>query len=268
MDDQVPKVRNDCGVAAAPSDGPWCPRWKMRSETSPGPTAAARAAVTPASTPPPASRKAARVVSGRPSAPVSRTGRGTLVAQEDRARQVAGVLALQEARIVGAEEPADGDEHRHAGVADDVGRLTTLEPGVERHKHRTGPQEAERGEHPLRTVGRPHGHPVPRPDPGRNEAAGIAVDLLGQLRVGQAQVAVHQRLSVAVAECRIVDQARHGAPDEVGPWVLLIGRGAADPRPAHGESRWWSRHAGHARNRPEAPAARRAIASQTVNRSV
>ena len=213
MDDQVPNVRNDCAcVAAAPLGRPVVPEVKMRSETSSGSTAAARAAVTPAST------RLAGLEEGRqarhrpPVCARARTRRGTLVAQEDRARQVAGVLARQQARVVGAQEPAHRDEGRRARVAHDVGRLTTLEPGVERHEHRTGPQEPERGEHPLGAVGRPHGHPVPRPDPGRNEAAGIAVDLLGQLRVGQAHVTVHQRLRAAVPECGVVHQARHGAP--------------------------------------------------------
>ena len=72
----------------------------------------------------------------------------------------------------------------------------------------------------------------PGADAGGDEAAGVAVDLRGQLRVGQAQLAVDQRLGGAVALRGVVDQAGHRAPDEVGPRVLLVGRRAADA--AHG----------------------------------
>ena len=139
----------------------------------------------------------------------------------------------QHGRVVGAQEAAHGHQRRGAGVADDVRRLAALEPGVQRDEHRAGAEQPERRQHPLGAVGRPHGHPVPGADAGGQEAAGVAVDLLGQLRVGETQVAVDQRLRAAVPQRSVVDQAGHRAPDEVGPRVLLVGRSAADAG-AHG----------------------------------
>ena len=181
MDDHVPNVRSVCAwVAAAPLGWPVVPEVKMRSETSPGSdlggpgrghrgldAVARRAGIRPAR--PPASPAARRCP------------RHALVAQQDDAAEPSGVLPRQHGRVVGAQEAAHGDERRHAGVADDVGRLAALEARVQRHEHGTGPQEAERGQHPLGAVGRPDGHPVPRPDAGRDEAAGVAVDLGRQL---------------------------------------------------------------------------------------
>ena len=160
-------------------------------------------------------------------------GGPVLVAQKDDAGQVGGVLPGQHGRVVGAQEAADGHERRGPGVADDVRRLPALEPRVQRHQHPTGPQEPECRQHPFGAIGRPHGHPVPGAEPGGQEAAGVAVDLLGQLCVGEAQRPVDQRLRAAVTQRRVVDQAGHRAPDEVGPRVFLVGRSAADAV-AHG----------------------------------
>ncbi len=234
MDDQVPNVRSDCAcVVVAPFGRPG----GARGEDEVGDVVGLDRGG------PGGGRGRIDRVAGREEVGETRDGpavgsgvrtaRRALVAQEDGASQVAGVLARQHARVVGAQEAAHRHEGRRAGVADDVGRLTTLVPRVQRHQHRTGPQEPERGEHPLGAVGRPHGHPVARPDTGGHEAAGVAVDLGSQLRVGQAHVPVHQGLRAAVPQCRIVHQVRHRAPDEVGPRVLLVGRGAADPRSAH-----------------------------------
>jgi hypothetical protein len=164
---------------------------------------------------------------------VARGGRGVLVAQEDDTSQVAGVLARQHGRIVEPEEAAHGDERRGAGVADDVGRFTTLEPGVQRDEHGAGAEQPECRQHPLGAIGRPDSHAIPGTHAGGQEAAAVALDLLGQLRVGETEVAVDQRLRAAVPQRSVVDQARHRAPEEIGPRVLLVGRSAADSG-AHG----------------------------------
>ena len=61
MEDQVPNVRSDWAwVVAAPLGCPVVPDVKMRSDTSSGPTAAARAAVSEALTRSPAARSSCR----------------------------------------------------------------------------------------------------------------------------------------------------------------------------------------------------------------
>ena len=67
MDDHVPNVRSVCAcVATAPLGWPVVPEVKMMSETSPGWTPAARAAVTSGSTPSPAARKSSSPTTGIP----------------------------------------------------------------------------------------------------------------------------------------------------------------------------------------------------------
>ena len=230
----MPNVRSDCAcVAAAPLGWPVVPEVKMRSETSSGCTAAARAADTAGSTSSPACKKASRPV-GRDRGPGGRVARLlAFVAQQNDACQVAGVLTGQHGRVVEAQKAPHGHQRGGAGVADDVRRLAALEPRVERHDHRTGAQQSQRRQHPLGAIGCPQGGPLPRPDAGCDETAGEAVDLLGQLREREAQLPVDQRLRRAVAQRGVVDQAGHRAPDEVGPRVLLVGRRAADAA-AHG----------------------------------
>ena len=232
IDDHVPNVRSDCAwVAAAPLGCPVVPDVKMRSETSSGCYGGG------------ACRRLGRI--DTLASPEERAqfrhwhragavGAGpVVVAQKDDAGQVGGVLSGQQGRVVGAQEAADGHERRDSGVANDVRRLPALEARVQGHQHSTGPQEPECRQHPFGAIGRPHGHAVPGTEPGGQEAAGVAVDLLGQLRVGEAQRPVDQRLRAAVTPRRVVDQAGHRAPDEVRPRVFLVGRSAADAA-AHG----------------------------------
>src|SRR6516164_6499788 len=62
MDDHVPNVLSDCAwVVAAPLGWPVVPEVKIRSETSSGWTACARAAVTAGSVPSPARRNSTRL---------------------------------------------------------------------------------------------------------------------------------------------------------------------------------------------------------------
>ena len=186
MDDHVPKVRSVCAcVVAAPLGWPVVPEVKMRSETSSGCTRRGPGrghggldAGRPRRGSRPDRRPAPRQTPRWPSPPSSRN--------RTMRPQRAGVLPRQHGRVVDAQEPAHREEGRRARVAEDVSRLAALEARVQRHQHRAGPQRAQRGEHPLGAVGRPDGHAVARPDTGRHEAAGVAVDLGGQLRVGEA----------------------------------------------------------------------------------
>ena len=205
----------------------------MRSEMSSDRTAAARAADVGRIDPFAGREERVEARDGDRDAASLGTSVVVLVAQEDDAGQVTGVLARQQGRVVDAQEAADGHQRRGAGIADDVRRLTALEPRVQRHEHPAGPQQPECREHPFGAVGRPHGHPVPGSDTAGHEGAGVAVDLLGQLRVGEAHLPVDQRLRAAVPQRRVLDQAGHRAPDEVSPRVLLVGRRAADAG-AHG----------------------------------
>ena len=104
MEDQVPNVRSDCAcVAAAPLGWPVVPDVKIRSERSSGSTAAARAADDRGIDA--LARLQEVVQSGHGHGPRRqrrRTSPRSFVAQEDDARQVAGVLARQHGRVVGA----------------------------------------------------------------------------------------------------------------------------------------------------------------------
>ena len=157
-----------------------------------------------------------------------------VVAQQHDAAERAHILSGQHGGVVGPQEAPHGDERRHTGVAHDIGRLAALEARVERHQHGTGPQEAERAEHPLGAVGRPDGHPVARAHARGHEAAGVTVHLGRQSRVGEAHLAVDQGLPCSVPQRGIVDETGHRPPDQVGPRVLLVLRRAADPCAAHG----------------------------------
>ena len=160
-----------------------------------------------------------------------RLGVGALVAQQDDPAQATDVLALEQRRVVGAQEAAHGQQHRRAGRAQDVARLAALEARVERDEDSAGAQGAEGGQHPLRAVGRPERDAVPRPDAGRDQTAGIAVDLGSQLLVAQTNVAVDERFGSGVAPGGVVDQPRDRPPRQVGSRVFVPRRRTAD---AHG----------------------------------
>ena len=157
-----------------------------------------------------------------------------VVAQQHDAAERAHVLSRQHGGVVGPQEAAHRDEGRRTGVAHDVGRLAALEARVERHQYGTGPQEAERTEHPLGAVGRPDGDPVTHAHARGHEAAGETVHLGRQSCVGEAHPAVNQGLPSSVPQRGVVDQTGHRPPDQVGPRVLLVLRHAADPHAAHG----------------------------------
>ena len=106
---------------------------------------------------------------------------------EERSVCGADVHANQQGGVIDAQEATHGHEQRLPRRTEDLRRLRPLEASVERHEHRTGPEGAERGQHPFGTVRRPHGHPVARGDAGGDETAGVSVDLGSQL--GEASAA-------------------------------------------------------------------------------
>src|ERR1700721_2330568 len=109
----------------------------MRSERSSGPRAAARAAVCAGSTRSPARRNEARSIVSTPAivaapaavaasaatAPPAPSPAPAFRAQQHNARQGAGVLALQEGRVVDTQEAAHRHERGGPRGAQDVGRL-------------------------------------------------------------------------------------------------------------------------------------------------
>ena len=155
-----------------------------------------------------------------------------LVAQQDDSFERADVLAVEEDRVVGAQEAPHREQQGGAGRAHDVPRLAPLEARVERDEHGAGPQRAEGPQHPFGAVRRPERDAVPRLHTGRHEAAGVAVDLGAQPLVGQAHPDVDQRLGAGVAPAGVVDQPRDRPPGQVGAGVLVPRRRAADT--AHG----------------------------------
>ena len=167
--------------------------------------------------------------------------------EEDDPPEVTDVLADEEGGVIDAQEAPHGDEQGRARRAEDVRGLRTFEASVEWHQHRSGAERAERGEHPFGAVRRPHGHPVAGVDPGGDEAAGVAVDLGGQLGEGQPHVSFDERLERGVSDRGVLDQARHRAPEQVRSWVLLVGRRSADAAASVPESGWSLAHAASTR---------------------
>ena len=209
----------------------------MRSERSSGPSAAARAAVCAGSTCSPARQEGREIDRLHPwgrgrgrgrAVAAPRASAVALVAQQHNAGQRAGVLTLQERRVVEAQETAHRHERGRARGAEDVGRLSPLEPGVHRHQHGAGAQRAESGQHPFGAVGGPDGHAAARFDARGDEAARVGVHRLGELGVREAVVAVDQDLVGGVAQRVLRHQIRDGAPGQVGPGILVLRRGTTD----------------------------------------
>ena len=91
----------------------------------------------------------------------SRPAPGSLVAQDDGPPELSQVLADQQPGIVHPQEPPHGEQGASARRPQDVGRLGSLEPGVEGDQHHAGPEDAESGHHPLGTIRAPRARPAP-----------------------------------------------------------------------------------------------------------
>ena len=144
--------------------------------------------------------------------------------QQDGLGQIAQVLAGEHVRVVDAEEAAHGEEQARPRGPQDVGGLPPLEPGVEGHQHRPGPEGPEGGHRPLPGVGRPERHPVTGPDARGHEGPGDPRRLRRQSGEGPADVAVDERLGVAEPVGHLGHEGRHRAPAQVGPRVLCAHR--------------------------------------------
>jgi hypothetical protein len=136
----------------------------------------------------------------------------------------------QQRGIVDTEEAAHGEQRRGSRGAQDVGRLAALEARVHRDEDGPGAQGAQRGQHPLGTIGGPDGDPVGAIDAGRDETAGVEVHRFGQLGVGEADVPVDHGLVAGMAKRALRDQIRDGPPGQIGPGILVAGRRPADAR--------------------------------------
>jgi hypothetical protein len=270
-------VDDEVAVAPRPARR-WTPRWRRCAATGRGwswpplgvtgrargedevgevvgPDRPARAAVVgrvDALAPPPGTaRRSSTRRWGRPAVPARPRGCPVASSRRRTMRSRSPVSSpVQQRRVVDTQEAAHGDE-RGGPDAQDVGRLGPLEPGVQRHQHGPGPQEPQGGQHPLGAVGGPDGHPVPRPTPGGHEAAGVAVDLLGQLGEGQADG--RRRPGPRCAPWR--PRARRppggdGAPGQVGPGVLVPGGVPPPPPPGRCRAGPGVTGAGCSRRRP------------------
>ena len=212
-------------VVMAPLGLPVVPEVKTRSERSPPVIDAVRPAATSAEQAPPSWRKTSHSTTGSPLAR-RRPGCGLVGAQDHHPLEVGHRLPgrhrlVEQARVVGAEEALHGEEHPGPGLAQDVGGLGPLEPGVQRHEHGAGAHRAQGGDHPLGAVRRPDGHPVATVDPVGHDGPGGRGHLLGQLVEGQpgggaaGTVHVDQRLGLPEAGGGILDQAGDGPPLEI-----------------------------------------------------
>ncbi len=91
----------------------------------------------------------------------------------------------QHGDIVGPEKFGDRDQCRGSGPPEQVGRLPTLEAGVDGHQHGPGHGEAQEGDGPLGAVEGPDGHPVARFDTGHHQGGREGASLLEEFCVGQ-----------------------------------------------------------------------------------
>jgi hypothetical protein len=97
-----------------------------------------------------------------------------------------------------------GDHGFDAALLEVELELRLLEVRVERHDHGPGPQDRQEGDHELRDVGQHQCHGRAVGEAARRQRAGQPVDLLVQLGVGHALVAVDQRDPIAR-----LDEIRH-----------------------------------------------------------
>ena len=212
-------------VVIAPLGWPVVPEVNTRSERSPEVIDAVRPAATSAEHRPPSRRKTSQSTTGSPVA-VDRGG-GESSVRSITTRSRSGSLSpardrlVEHRRVVGAEEPSDGEEDPGPRLPQDVGRLVSLEPGVEGHQQRAGTDGAQGGDHPLGAVGRPDRHPVAPLDPVGHDGAGGGGHLVGQLVEGQPDgrpagtVAVDHGLGLAEAGGGVLHQAGDGPPLQI-----------------------------------------------------
>ena len=172
----MPKVRSVWPwVVMAPFGRPVVPEVKMMSERSPGPTAR-QAAITSCGVGPAAHQGPLpldhALGTGQEFVPAEdgdlvgpgRLGEGALVVvtEEDDPLEGGDVLLLEHRRVVDPEEAPDAEEGPGPRALQHVGRLGTLEAGVQRDEDGPRPEEPERGEDPLGHVRGPDRHPVAR----------------------------------------------------------------------------------------------------------
>ena len=105
--------------------------------------------------------------------------------------------AREQLDVVGVEEVGDREQPRRAGDADRVARLVALEAGVERDHDAAHRVAAERGDDPLPDVGRPDRHAVTGLHSAGDHGPGGVVDVLGELREREPELAVDHALDVA-----------------------------------------------------------------------
>src|SRR5690606_7956586 len=100
------------------------------------------------------------------------------------------VRVAQHPDVGRVEETLDRQQYARAALAEDVGRLLALEPGVERYDHAADRLEPDEPGDPLVDVGRPDGHPVAGLDPEGEERPAGGTTGLGEVPERQAGVAV------------------------------------------------------------------------------
>ncbi len=105
---------------------------------------------------------------------------------------------VEHGEVVVTQEAGDG--HQDAGPApqQQIGRLGTLEPGVDGNQHPARGEDPERGNDPLDAVGRPDRHPFTRHQAGGGQSGGEVAAGLAELRVRETRGAVTNGDSVSV----------------------------------------------------------------------
>ena len=157
-------------------------------------------------------RPTARQIVGQPTMPAGASPRN----DDDLLERRGSGPAREERDVVVAEEAVDAEEDPSPAPAEDVRGLVTLEPGVERHEHGAGRQQAEGGDDPLLDVGCPDGDPIPRLDARRHGRTGRHLHGLAQLGKGQPHVAVDETLAGADRRAVGTNQPGNGAELEIG----------------------------------------------------
>ena len=127
----------------------------------------------------------------------------------------------ERARVVGTKEAVGDEEDAGVGLAQDVRRFVTLQPGIERHQPGPGRQRAEGGRDPRGGVGSPERHPVPGFDATGDQAPGDAEHLSLNVDKGHPPFAVHDGIAHTETHRLCAHHLRDRAVAEVGARVSV-----------------------------------------------
>ena len=140
------------------------------------------------------------------------------VPDEDHVTKIGTVAAYlgHHRAVVAGLELRRADQHRDAGLPQDVRELVRPVRRIDVDHDRAELGGAELNEHPLRTIGRPDAYPLALDHPQIGEAERTGVDLVDQFRIAEPTTGhtIDQRLMVADAVCRPIEVGTDGVAEQ------------------------------------------------------